>query len=108
MCYTDEEREEAAYELWLIQGGPEKEQVKQQVAARLAIAEIETKTSWRVLSEDMVREAFTDYAVLEVVVRKGDQIRLLRWKPFNKGFMEKLDYGWGIFYPDGAPIRKSA
>jgi hypothetical protein len=33
------------------------------------------------------------------VVRTGDQLVLLRWKPFNRGWMARSECGWTIWTP---------
>jgi hypothetical protein len=91
---TADQIEEARYEMWVEAGGPAKAQAEQVAAANRSLAEIEAK-GYRILSTEMVRET-ADYAVVEAIVRKGDTLTIIRWKPFNQGWMSK-SVGWTIW-----------
>ena len=93
MTYSAAEREEAAYEMWVISGGRAARQQAELEAAHAAIVDLERK-GYRVLSKELVSDV--EFQVLEVVVRAGDELSILRWKPFNKGWMKK-GIGWSIF-----------
>lgn len=95
MTYSDAEREEAAYELWVISGGRASRQQAELEAAHASIVDLENK-GYLVLSKELRCDASDEFPVLEVVIRKGDELSILRWKPFNKGWMKK-GIGWSIF-----------
>lgn len=89
-------QEEARYELWLMGDGPDKATKANKDLAYAYLAK--HMNGWRTLSHDMVRDG--DIHVLEAVVRLGDQVRLIRWTHFNKGFMTNHNsLGWVIFDP---------
>lgn len=94
--YTEANREEARHEAWIESGGPAK---FTETHARLAFQYIALHmTDWTILSHERIRE--NDAHVLEVVVRRGDDVRLIRWNSFNKGFMTNYGtVGWIIFDP---------
>lgn len=94
--YTHEELNEARYELYLMSDEPKRDQDRHEGLADAALIDLE-RAGWKVLEKKMVREPFTDFAVVEVVIRKDDQLKLIRWHPGNKGWFEKLSAGWGIF-----------
>jgi len=94
--FTPEENEEILYERWLLNDGPGKamrENIRLAEDSRDRLRE----GGWVFLSTDMVKESGTDYPVLECVVRQYNVVKLIRWKPFNKDWMVKGEYGWTIF-----------
>lgn len=100
---TPDEQEEIAYEKWVIAGGPEKAKIEHEALARESLTVLEG-AGFKVLSEELVREAAHDFPVIEAVVRKGDELVLIRWQTFNRGWMQKMrSGGWVIFSPLKAP-----
>lgn len=98
--YTAAEREEIEYELWLMNDGPRKATEKHLKFAEESIVGELTENGWEVLHKELIKEFMMDTKVLELVVRRRGEIKTLRWKPFNKGWMEKYESGgWGIFRP---------
>ena len=98
--FTEAELEDARYEIWLASGGPAKAQNKHAVLAQESIDNDLGPNGWKVLDEDMTKTSGHDFAITELVVRRGNELKLIHWSAFNKGWMEKLDYGWGIFRPE--------
>jgi hypothetical protein len=97
--YTPEEIEEAKYEAWVLSGGPAKVTEREKKRAWEYVAQ--KLVGWKTISFDM-RVDFDGVNVLEAIVRRNDQVRLIRWKPFNGGFMTPLanGMGWIIFNPE--------
>lgn len=96
--YTKSEIEDAKYELWHLSGGPKKATEKHLELAEESIAGELTEAGWTVLRKDLVKPFMEDTKVTELVVERGDELKKLRWKPFNKGWMEKYESGgWGLF-----------
>lgn len=93
--------EEARYEAWVMSGGVAKATAKHKDLAYSYMSE--KMNDWRTLSHDMVRVSAGDIHVVEAVVRRGDQVRLIRWNSFNRGFMTNHNtVGWVIFDPKEA------
>lgn len=98
--YTEAEMEEARYELWLMNGGRERATVKHARLANESLADL-PNYGWRVLDSEVKDDHWHDISLTEAVVRRGDVIKIIRWKPFNKGWMEKSTSGaWIIFNPN--------
>jgi hypothetical protein len=95
--YTEAEREEARYEMWVESGGRAKMADEHRELALKSVDEDIKPNGWKLLSYEVVTESGSDFAVAELVIRRGNDLELIRWKPFNKGWMVKLDHGWGIF-----------
>ena len=96
--YTKAEVEEARYEMWVLAGGREKGRLANAQLAEASLKEVAEK-GWKVLSQTMEKESEDEFELMTAVVRKGNEVKLIRWNAFNKGWMEKLEYGWGIFKP---------
>jgi len=96
--YTEAEREEARYEAWVMTGGREEARLKHAQLAEEVMKWVKGY-GWTVLTQTMEREIGDEFDLMTAVIRKGDKVKLIRWNTFNKGFMEKLESGWGIFYP---------
>ncbi len=96
MKLTPEQKDEANYEIWIMNDGPEKHTKKHQELARQYLDELVNMDGWKVLSTEMVRDY--DTSKMEAVIRRGDVLKLIHWNSFNKGFMEKgPSGGWFIF-----------
>tara|TARA_R110002020_G_scaffold392132_1_gene602450 strand:- start:256 stop:537 length:282 start_codon:yes stop_codon:yes gene_type:complete len=65
------------YELWLTKGGPAKAEAINEKQANRAIIELEND-GYRVLERCLVSVPFEDVRQIEVTVRKGDEIKILR------------------------------
>jgi len=100
MNYSPEEIEDAKYEIWLLNNGPAKKTEEQRLEAEKSIVEDLESNGWNVLRKNLVKPWMQDVSVIEVVVERGDSLQKLQWKPFNKGWMQKMESGgWGIFFP---------
>lgn len=99
--YTEEELEEIRYEKWLMSGGPDKARAEHQAAARASLAGEISEAGWSVLHSQAERWELSDYDVLEAVVRREMEVRIIRWKPFNRGWMTPSPSGgWLIWRPE--------
>lgn len=101
---TEEDREAARYEIWIMNDGPAKATTKHKALAEQSIVEDLEANGWDVLSKEIVKPLLEDVSKYELVVRKKDMVKILRWNTFNKGWMEKSESGgWLIFRPVPLP-----
>jgi Iap family predicted aminopeptidase len=92
---TAEEHEEYKYECWIMSGGREKQEKEHKELAEVSmIIDLESK-GYEILSKKMVRQCMAEYKTMEVVVRRGDNVKLLQWSTFNKGWMQVLPNNLG-------------
>ena len=102
---TEEDREAARYEIWLLNDGPSKMTAKHKELAEISMKEDLEANGFEILSKEITKPWMEDVSVYEVVVRKGDDLKILKWQTFNKGWMEKSQHGgWTIFHPV-PPVR---
>ena len=99
MKITAAEREEVAYEMYLETGGREAAQEKNKHLALVATQDL-IEAGWDILTENMKHFGFEtcEHALLELVIRKGQEVRIIRWQPYNNGwFTADGKHGNGIF-----------
>ncbi len=65
------------YELWIMTDGPAKAEAINEKQANRAIIELEND-GYRVLERRLVNVPFEDVRQIEVTIRKGDEIKILR------------------------------
>ena len=88
--YTAAELEEAKYEIWLMEGGPARAEAIGEKEADRAIKELEDD-GYRVLERRLVKPSFEDVRKVEVTVRKGDEVVILR---HNRGYNDRTPNGY--------------
>lgn len=94
---TTAEQDEAAYIAWIENGGPAKAQAKHDQLAVDAEPEL-TDAGWRILEKRMVMTTAQSFYVVELVIRRAQVVRIVRWHTFNKGWFEAdRPHGNGIF-----------
>lgn len=98
--YTATEMEEARYEFWVMGGGREAGEAKHAELATEAQADL-TDAGWDILTTAMKRHGdCAEFPVQELVIRRLNVVRIIRWHTFNKGWMTADgQHGNRIFYP---------
>ena len=101
---TQQEREDARHEMWVVSGGRDIAERHNITLADASIAVELADAGWRVLERELIDDHWNEIRLVQVVVRRGDTIRMLKWQPFNKGWMFRsapggCSGGWLIFDP---------
>ena len=97
MTYSQQEIEDAKYEIWLESDGPAKAEAKHSKLAYQARDAL-LADGWKVLTNADVR-AF-EFQVVELVIRRGDDVRIVIWHPGNEEWFTSNGPGGG-----SSPLR---
>jgi hypothetical protein len=97
MKVTAEEIEEAKYELWLLSGGLEQHE---NLHKFLAESSLYFMRGWRVLEHKLIDDLWHEARLVEAVIRRGSEAKIIRWDAFNQGWMTPSPGGgWVQFNP---------
>lgn len=76
---TPQEIEDAKYHFWQLNDGPRKSTLKEAEKAESTFAALEAE-GWEILSKRLVKPISEDISQTELVVRRGNDARVLTWK----------------------------
>jgi hypothetical protein len=97
MTYTDAEREDARYEMWLLDDGPAKVTERERVKALASIDNDIKPAGWEVLKSDLVKPTGEDAAKMQCTVQRGNRVKIIRWSGssvMNRWMVLEQDGGW--------------
>lgn len=98
--FTAAEIEESKYDAWGLSGGRESSEAKHEALATEAQVDL-TDAGWDILTSTMKHHGdCAEFPVQELVVRRLNVVRIIRWHTFNKGWFEADGrHGNGAFRP---------
>lgn len=94
------DKDEAQYIGWIMTEGPARAEARNKELAEASIIELEN-AGYKVLSREMKRGFMEEYNKMEIVVRKGDAVKILQWNSFNKGWMQRAETGGSFIFKIG-------
>jgi len=95
--YPQSEIEDARYEIWLETGGPAKAEAKHHDLANAARGAL-LDDGWVILTNQVVKGF--EFLVTEMVIRRGDDLRIVVWHPSNREWFTSNGPGLG-----SSPLR---
>ena len=95
--YSQQELEDAKYEIWLESDGPAQAEAKHQGLADATLADLEN-AGWHILGGNLIRGF--EFRVTELVIRRGDDVRIVIWHPGNEEWFTSNGPGGG-----SSPLR---
>ena len=90
--------EDVMYIKWLLNGGPAKAEAEHKALAQASLDQL-AADGWKICTRAMKTEPCAEFAILTATIDKDGHAVNIKWNTFNKGWMCRLDYGWGIWRP---------